>query len=342
MIEIKQLIRPNILALKPYSSSRELHSGREGILLDANENPYGMLNRYPDPYQRALKNKLAIFKGVAQENIFFGNGSDEVIDLAFRIFCNPTVDKALTFSPTYGMYSVSAAINNIELISLPLGNDFQINMDKLSTYFNDTRIKLIFICSPNNPTGNLINNSDIMFIINKFKGVVIIDEAYIDFANTDSFINLLHSHNNLIVMQTFSKAWGLASARLGMAYSNKEIISVYNRVKPPYNVSEINQQAAIDVLENLENYREKLALINKEKERLKSKLKTINCVKKIYPSDANFLLIEVTDANRLYKYLVTQRIIIRNRDTQIANCLRISIGTAYENEKLINALRIYI
>lgn len=341
MIDINQIIRPNILTLNPYTSARDAHTGREGVFLDANENPYGTLNRYPDPYQRKLKQKLAMLKGVAQENIFIGNGSDEVIDLAFRIFCNPGEDKVLTFSPTYGMYSVSAAINNIELINLPLANDFQINMDELSPYLNDSSIKLIFICSPNNPTGNLIYSADIELILNQFEGIVILDEAYIDFANRDSLIGLLQSHNNLIVMQTFSKAWGLAAARLGTAYSSEEIIAIYNRVKPPYNVSAINQQAAIDALDNIKNYKEKLALIKTEKERLITKLKTIHRIKTIYPSDANFLLIEVTDANRLYKDLVAKKIIIRNRDKQIANCLRISIGTAEENEKLINALRTY-
>jgi histidinol-phosphate aminotransferase len=239
------------------------------------------------------------------------------------------------------MYSVSAAINNIELINLPLANDFQINMDELSPYLNDSSIKLIFICSPNNPTGNLIYSADIELILNQFEGIVILDEAYIDFANRDSLIGLLQSHNNLIVMQTFSKAWGLAAARLGTAYSSEEIIAIYNRVKPPYNVSAINQQAAIDALDNIKNYKEKLALIKTEKERLITKLKTIHRIKTIYPSDANFLLIEVADANRLYKDLVAKKIIIRNRDKQIANCLRISIGTAEENEKLINALRTY-
>jgi histidinol-phosphate aminotransferase len=341
MIDIKQIIRPNILTLNPYTSARDAHTGREGVFLDANENPYGTLNRYPDPCQRKLKQKLAILKGVTQENIFIGNGSDEVIDLAFRIFCNPGEDKALTFSPTYGMYSVSAAINNIELINLPLVNDFQINMDELSPYLNDSSIKLIFICSPNNPTGNLIYSADIELILNQFEGIVILDEAYIDFANRDSLIGLLQSHNNLIVMQTFSKAWGLAAARLGTAYSSEEIIAIYNRVKPPYNVSAINQQAAIDALDNIKNYKEKLALIKTEKERLITKLKTIHRIKTIYPSDANFLLIEVADANRFYKDLVAKKIIIRNRDKQITNCLRISIGTAEENEKLINALRTY-
>jgi histidinol-phosphate aminotransferase len=341
MIDINQIIRPNILTLNPYTSARDAHTGREGVFLDANENPYGTLNRYPDPYQRKLKQKLAILKGVAQENIFIGNGSDEVIDLAFRIFCNPGEDKVLTFSPTYGMYSVSAAINNIELINLPLANDFQINMDELSPYLNDSSIKLIFICSPNNPTGNLIYSADIELILNQFEGIVILDEAYIDFANRDSLIGLLQSHNNLIVMQTFSKAWGLAAARLGTAYSSEEIIAIYNRVKPPYNVSAINQQAAIDALDNIKNYKEKLALIKTEKERLITKLKTIHRIKTIYPSDANFLLIEVADANRFYKDLVAKKIIIRNRDKQITNCLRISIGTAEENEKLINALRTY-
>ena len=350
MINIKNIVRPNILELKPYSSARDEFTGKEGIFLDANENPYefplsfgeglGMgLNRYPDPYQKELKQKLAELKGLNTNNIFVGNGSDEVIDLAFRIFCSQGFDKALTFSPTYGMYDVSAAINNIELLKLHLNEEFQIDLEELKPYLNDDSIKLIFICSPNNPTGNLMNKNYIEFILNNFNGIVIIDEAYIDFAEADSLISLTNQYNNLIVSQTFSKAWGLAAARVGTAYANEEIITLYNKVKPPYNVSKINQQAAIDALDNSSRFEKNLISILAEKERLKTEIQEINLVKKIYPSDANFLLLEVEDANQIYSQLVNQQIITRNRTTQVTNCIRISVGTPEENNELIKALK---
>lgn len=339
MILIKNIVRPNILKLKPYSSARDEFTGKEGIFLDANENPFGELNRYPDPYQKELKEKLAALKEVNTNTIFIGNGSDEVIDLAFRIFCCPGFNKALTFSPTYGMYDVSAAINDVELLKLPLNQDFQIDLEKVKPYLNDELITLLFICSPNNPTGNLINKEDIAYILNNFKGIVIVDEAYIDFAEADSLLGLLHQYNNLIISQTFSKAWGLAAARVGTAYSNKEIIQLYNKVKAPYTISEINQKAAIKALENYTTYKQHVKLILDEKERLKTELQQISLVKKIYPSDANFLLVEVDDANQRYTQLVNQQIITRNRNMQVPNCLRISVGTKEENDKLIHALK---
>lgn len=339
MIKLENIVRPNIWELQPYSSARDEFSGKDGIFLDANENPFGDLNRYPDPYQKELKQKLAKLKEVDSNNIFVGNGSDEVIDLAFRIFCSPGFDKALTFTPTYGMYDVSAAINNIELLKLPLNQDFQIDLEKVKPYFNDSSIKLIFICSPNNPTGNLVNKNDIEFILNNFKGIVVIDEAYIDFTEGASLIKLINQYNNLIVSQTFSKAWGLAAARVGLAYANSEIISLYNKVKPPYNVSELNQKAALKALENIGNYQQNLETIIKEKELLKQALLKLSLVKKVYPSDANFLLIEVENADEIYTTLVNQQIITRNRDKQVANCIRISVGTPEENNKLINALK---
>lgn len=341
MIKLENIVRPNILELQPYSSARDEFAGEEGIFLDANENPFGELNRYPDPYQKELKQKLSELKGVSTNNIFVGNGSDEVIDLAFRIFCSPGFDKALTFSPTYGMYDVSAAINNVELLKLPLNEAFQIDMEKTKPYLIDNSIKLIFICSPNNPTANLMNIKDIEFILNNFNGIVIIDEAYIDFADADSLINLIKQFNNLIVSQTFSKAWGLAAARVGLAYANPEIIALYNKVKPPYNVSKLNQEAAIKALDNYKNYKEMLALILDEKERLKIELETIDSVKNIYPSNANFLLVEVDNANELYQLLVEHKIITRNRNKQVSNCLRITVGTPEETNNLINALKTY-
>ncbi|SDC83963.1 histidinol-phosphate transaminase [Williamwhitmania taraxaci] len=339
MVDIEKLVRPNILALKPYSSARDEYAGGAGIFLDANENPFGELNRYPDPHQRDLKHKLATLKAVNDNNIFVGNGSDEVIDLAFRIFCIPGVDKALTFAPTYGMYEVSSAINNIELLTIPLTTDFQIDVEKVKLYFADSSIKLLFICSPNNPTGNLMNKRDVEYILKNFNGIVIIDEAYIDFAKEASLISLIDQYNNLIVSQTFSKAWGLAAARVGLAYANSEVISLFNKVKSPYNVSKINQQAAIDALTKFEVYSERLTLILKEKERLIAQLQELVIVKKIYPSDANFLLLEVEHADSLYTALVAQHIITRNRSKQVENCIRISIGTPHENDELVKALK---
>lgn len=339
MIKIDDIVRPNILELQPYSSARDEFTGKDGIFLDANENPFGELNRYPDPYQKELKERLAELKGVKTNSIFIGNGSDEVIDLAFRIFCSPGFDKALTFSPTYGMYDVSSAINNVELLKLPLNDVFQIDLEKVKPYLTDTHVKLIFICSPNNPTGNLIRKTDIEFILNNFMGIVILDEAYIDFAKGESLIGFTNQYNNLIVSQTFSKSWGLAAARVGLAYANPQIISLYNKVKPPYNVSELNQKAAIEALANQSDFQENLNTILTQKENLKTKLSKISLVKKIYPSDANFLLVEVDNADELYSTLVEQKIITRNRNKQVNNCIRISVGTPEENNKLINTLK---
>ncbi|PKR80170.1 histidinol-phosphate transaminase [Brumimicrobium salinarum] len=339
MVEINNLVRSNVLTLQPYSSARSKFTGKDGTFLDANENPFGTLNRYPDPQQSELKKKLAQLKGVNTQNIFVGNGSDEVIDLAFRIFCNPGKDKALTFSPTYGMYNVSAAINNIELIEQPLNSAFQIDLPTLRPYFNDPSIKLMFICSPNNPTGNLIDRAAIDYILTNFKGIVIVDEAYIDFATDESLISMIDQYNNLIVSQTFSKAWGLAAARLGTAYADKEIINLYNKVKPPYNVSELNQKAANEALDKIKKYEENLAVILSERKRVEKALSNIKEVQKVYPSDANYILIEVQNADQLYTDLVNQNIITRNRNNQVKNCIRISIGTPEENNILINAIK---
>ena len=339
MIDLNKIVRPNILNLQPYSSARDEYNGSDGIFLDANENPYGELNRYPDPYQKELKDGLAELKKINPENIFVGNGSDEVIDLAFRIFCEPGKDKALTFSPTYGMYDVSAAINNIELLKIPLTEEFQIKTSELKQYLNNKGIKLIFICSPNNPTGNSIAIRDLEAVLKNFNGIVIIDEAYIDFSSVESCIKLLKNYSNLIISQTFSKAWGLAAARVGIAYANKEIINLYNKVKPPYNISKLNQQSAITALSNSTNYERNIQLILNEKERLATVLKSIDVIKKVYPSDANFFLIEVKDANKIYNTLSTKRIITRNRNTVIKNCIRITVGTKTENDKLINELK---
>ena len=338
-IKIEELVRKNIRVLAPYSSARDEYSGKEGFFLDANENPFGIYNRYPDPYQPALKQKLAEIKNTNPETIFIGNGSDEIIDLAFRVFCEPKQDKALTFVPTYGMYEVSANINDVELIQLPLNENFQIEKKDLEPYFLDDFLKLIFICSPNNPTGNLLKTEDIEFILEKFTGIVIIDEAYIDFCEQPSFITKISKYPNLIIIQTLSKAWGMAGIRLGIGYMNEEILSYYNRVKAPYNISVINQQTAMEVLNNEEKFTQEVRAILIEKQRLIQNLSELKMIKKIFPSNANFLLVEVENADELYGKLIEKKIIIRNRNSVIKNCVRISVGTFEENEELLNALK---
>jgi histidinol-phosphate aminotransferase len=338
---LESLVRNNIRTLVPYASAREEFKGVEATFLDANENPFGQYNRYPDPYQIQLKSKLAKIKGCQLHQIFVGNGSDEVIDLALRVFCNPGVDKALTFSPTYGMYEVSAAINNIELIQLPLDEEFQIQKDLLKPYWTDKNLKLIFICSPNNPTGNHFRKEDIEFILQNFNGIVLIDEAYIDFSTRETFIKKLNQFPNLIVSQTLSKAWGLAGIRIGLAFMNDAILTYYNKVKAPYNVSWANQELAIESLNHLGQFQANLEQILSEKERLYHELLELSFIKRIFPSDANFYLVEVENANVVYDYLVKNKVIIRNRSKIFPNSVRITIGTAEENNKLINLLKNY-
>jgi histidinol-phosphate aminotransferase len=334
--DIVSLVRKNILSLKPYSSARDEFSGKEGVFLDANENPFGDLNRYPDPHQKLLKEKISEIKVVPASSIFIGNGSDEVIDLTFRIFCNPGKDKALIFTPTYGMYEVSAEINDVELVKIPLTTEFQIDFDALANYSYDKNLKLIFICSPNNPTSNSIQN--IETVLQKFNGIVIVDEAYIDFSEADSLLVKINQYPNLIVMQTFSKAWGLAAARVGMAFSNDLVISLYNKIKPPYNVSEPNQRAALNALQNIVEFESRKSIILEQRTWLQKQLASLDVVIKIYPTDANFLLVEMTDANKIYQELVDQKVITRNRHSVIANCIRITVGSPEENQVLIEAL----
>ncbi len=337
---LQQIVRENIWNLTPYSSARDEYKGTADVFLDANENPFGTLNRYPDPYQKTIKEKLSALKKVSQEELFVGNGSDEVIDLAYRIFCEPGKDKALTFTPTYGMYDVSAEINNIELLKVPLTDDFQLPITELNTHLQDETLKLIFLCSPNNPTGNLLASEDIEYVLQNFNGIVIIDEAYIDFSSEPSFIKKIKTYPNLIVSQTFSKAWGLAGVRVGVAYANEAIIKLYNNVKPPYNVSALNQQAVEDALDNYAEVLQNINIILLEKERLYTELEQLPIVKKIYPSEANFYLVEVTDANGIYRYLTENKIIIRNRHNIKTNCVRITIGNQKENQELINQLNV--
>ena len=339
MADIKRLVRENVIRLTPYSCARDEFQGSSGIFMDANENPYGNLNRYPDPYQKQLKAAVSRFKGIEEEKIFLGNGSDEIIDLCFRIFCNPGIDSILTFTPTYGMYEVSASVNDVNVIKIPLNENFQINIGKTEPFLSDKNLKLIFICSPNNPTSNSMNYSDVEYIISKFSGIVVIDEAYIDFSEIPSFIKLIGKYPNLILMQTFSKAFGLAAVRVGIAFSSHEIIQYFNKMKPPYNISTINQKAVLRKLGKTDVYRIQVQQIKNERERLSGMLKKMEITEKVYPSDANFLLVKVKDANYIYNTLINKSIIVRNRSSVIGNCLRITVGKPAENNKLINALK---
>ena len=335
--ELNHLVRKNILGLKLYSSARDEYTGNEGIFLDANENPFGELNRYPDPHQKELKISISKLKSISEKNIFIGNGSDEVIDLTYRIFCNPGKDKAIILSPTYGMYEVSAEINDIEIIKVPLNDKFQIDSNSLEKYFSNDTIKLLFICSPNNPTGNTIDN--IENIIEKFKGIVFVDEAYNDFSDAPSLINKINQYPNLIVSQTFSKAWALAAVRTGVAYSNNDIIALLNKVKPPYNVSTLNQNAVIESLLNYTEFVKRKNSILEQKEWLIKQFGQIKSIIKIYPSNANFILIETRNASALYNELINKKIITRNRNNLVKNCIRITVGSQIENEILIKALK---
>jgi len=337
MFDLDRLVRPNILTLEPYSSARDEFSGSEGVFLDANENPFGELNRYPDQLQKQLKQKLAEVKQVPAENIFLGNGSDEIIDLCFRIFCEPGKDTAMTFTPTYGMYEVSANINNVQLIKVPLDDNFQIDEKTAISKSESEKLKLIFICSPNNPTGNTLNAVE--KIIQNFTGIVVVDEAYIDFSNSESLSQKISQYPNLIVLQTLSKAWGLAAARIGIAYANTQIINYLNKIKPPYNISTPNQVAAVQALKNVARYKLQKAILLEQKDLMIGELQKLAIVKNIYPSDANFVLIEVTEADAIYNTLITNNIIIRNRSKVVNNCLRITIGTPQENSALLAALK---
>lgn len=337
MFSLEKIVRPNILALKPYSSARDEFKGTATAYLDANENPFGTLNRYPEPLQKQLKEKLSEIKNVPAENIFIGNGSDEAIDLCFRIFCEPGKDKVLTFTPTYGMYKVSADINNVDLTEVQLTADFQIDVKNALPLLKDENLKLVFLCSPNNPTGNILN--DVEVILRNFNGIVVVDEAYIDFSDTVSLLQKLAQYPNLIVLQTLSKAWGLAAARVGLAFASAEIISLFNKVKPPYNVSRLNYEAALLALENQEIVEQQKAILLEQRAKLIEDLGRLSITKKIYPTDANFVSVEVTDADTIYNALVERGIILRNRNTVISGCLRITIGTPEENTLLITTLK---
>lgn len=333
--DLNALVRPNILALHPYSSARDEFTGDEGIFLDANENPFGQTNRYPDPHQRILKKALSERKNISTENIFIGNGSDEVIDLIYRVFCEPLQDKVIICPPTYGMYEVSANINNVAVINIPLTDQFELNLDAILS----RQAKCIFVCSPNNPTGNRLKNVE--RLLREFSGIVVVDEAYIDFCDDNSYIEKLNEYPNLIVMQTFSKAWGLAGARVGVAYANAAIIELMDKTKPPYNVSSLNQNEALTALSNSAEFERQLTVILDQRALLERELTQLPIVKQIYPSDANFLLVEVTDANAIYQYLVNREVIVRNRNSVVRNALRITVGSPEENRVLLEELKNY-
>ncbi|MBI1287984.1 MAG: histidinol-phosphate transaminase [Flavobacteriales bacterium] len=340
MVDIQKLIRPNVRNLKPYSSARDEFKGSASVWLDANENPNNTgLNRYPDPLQWKLKARISELKHVPKENIFLGNGSDEAIDLLFRAFCESGKDKALICSPTYGMYQVSADINDVEVIDVPLTPDWQLNLEAIELRFSDANIKLLFICSPNNPTGNCMQRSDVLQLASNFNGLVVIDEAYIDFSEQDSFSKELGNHNNLVVLQTLSKAWGLAGIRLGMAFANEEVIEVLNRIKPPYNVNQLSQEVALRELMNVAAFNKEVKTILTERKRLEVELDQLKNVLTIYPSDANFLLVKFTEPKTIYDALTDKGIVVRDRSKVAEGCLRITVGTEEENTTLLAELK---
>ena len=344
MKSLEQLVRPNIWSLAPYSSARDEYSGKEAhVFLDANENPYnGPYNRYPDPLQRELKAVLSKVKGVPAENIFLGNGSDEAIDLPYRVFCEPGRDNVVAIAPTYGMYQVCADINNVEYRTVLLDEGYQIQAEKLLEAC-DANTKIIWICSPNNPTGNSLDRDQILRVIEGFDGIVIVDEAYIDFAQQLSLRQELPTHPNLIILQTMSKAWGSAAIRLGMAFASKEIIRIYNKVKYPYNVNLLTQQQAMEMLKDPFEVDKWVKMLLQERSRLMQAFLELPICEQVYKTDANFFLARMTDAQHIYDYLVDKGIIVRNRSrVQLCqNCLRITIGTRTENNELLSALRQY-
>ncbi|MFN8344101.1 MAG: histidinol-phosphate transaminase [Spirosomataceae bacterium] len=344
---LNNLLRPHILNLVPYSSARDEYTGKEGVFLDANENPYQSANgqhwnRYPDPYQWAIKEKLAPIKGVRPSQIFLGNGSDEPIDLLVRAVCTPREDNMILMPPTYGMYQVSADINDVPVIKVPLTPDFQIDTENVLAAVTP-QTKIIWVCSPNNPSGNLMRRDDICRLLDNFNGLVVVDEAYIDFAEEPSFTQELDRFPNLVVLQTFSKAWGLASLRLGMCFASEELIRVLNKIKPPYNLSGATQQLLLEALDHVEAKNSMVRDILAEREQLRTNLEALPLVQKIYPSDSNFLLVRFEEALPVMHYLLNEKIIVRDRSKVklCDECLRITVGTAEENRVLVEALKVF-
>lgn len=348
MFNLDKLLRPNIQKLTPYSSARDEFSGDAKVFLDANENSLGSpltkwYNRYPDPHQQKIKQVLSKIKGVGAEHIFLGNGSDECIDLLYRSFCNPGKDNVIICPPTYGMYEVSANINDVELRKAPLLENYQLDLVHLENLV-DENTKLIWICSPNNPTGNSLKRTDIEAVLNNFNGIVVIDEAYINFAKQKSFVQELSEYRNLVVMQTFSKAWGLAGLRLGMAFASTEIIDVLNKVKPPYNINQATQELALKALEEVGQVNDMIKILVDMREALAEVLATVPTVEAVYPSDANFLLVKIKDARKVYEFMLTKGIVLRDRSNVklCEDCLRITVGTEKENTELVDALAEWI
>jgi len=342
--DVQQLLRDNIRRLTPYSSARDEFTGKALINLDANENSLGSpltrwYNRYPDPYQHLAKEAISKIKGIPAQNIFIGNGSDECIDLLYRCFCNPGTDNVIICPPTYGMYEVSANINDVEVRKAPLLDDFQLNLAHIETLI-DGHTKIIWICSPNNPTGNSINRQDIEMVLNNFNGIVVIDEAYINFSKQKPFIQELPEYPNLVVLQTFSKAWGLAGLRLGLAFASTSIIQVINKVKPPYNISQVAQELVLQAVREVEQVNDMITELVSMRDALSEVLAQMPVVEKVFPSDANFILVKIKEARKVYEFLLSKSIVVRDRSNVLLcnDCLRITIGTEQENTALVDAL----
>jgi histidinol-phosphate aminotransferase len=345
--DLNKLVRENIKTLKPYSSARSEFSGVAKVFLDANENSFGSpltkwYNRYPDPLQWELKDKISKIKNIAPENILLGNGSDECIDLLIRAFCDPKKDNLIICPPTYGMYEVYAHINDVTIKEVQLLSNFQLNLEELENAI-DASTKMIFFCSPNNPTGNSLDRDDIEMVLNNFDGIVVIDEAYINYSRQRSFIADLKDYPNLVVMQTFSKAWGLAALRLGMNFGSKGIIDILNKIKPPYNINQATQELALKALDHVDDVNAMIKETVKERDILGKGLAEIPFVQKIYPSDANFILVKMTDATDVYNFLKEKGIVVRNRSNVVLceDCLRITVGTPDENQQLLQVMMSY-
>ena len=339
-MKLNKLIRDNIAALKPYSSARDEFSGEAMVFLDANENPYNEpYNRYPDPHHKALKDRIAVLKGVDPESIFLGNGSDEPIDLLVRAFCEPGRNNIVIMTPTYGMYEVAAGINKVETIKVQLSSDFQLSAANMLSAVNEES-RLMFLCSPNNPTGNLLDGGEILTLVKNFNGIVVVDEAYIDFAPGNSLLPLLSAYDNLVVLQTFSKAWGMAGLRLGMAFGSPELIAVLNKIKYPYNLNVLTQEVALSRLDHAAEVEAWVAHLIEERHRLATALLRMPRVERIFPSDANFLLIRIRNARSVYKQLLQKGIVVRDRSAVVLchDTLRITVGTPSENNQLLEAL----
>jgi histidinol-phosphate aminotransferase len=344
MFNLDELVRENIKRLTPYSSARDEFKGEANVFLDANENSFGSpltkwYNRYPDPLQSKVKDRLSAIKGIPSHNIFLGNGSDECIDLLIRAFCEPGVDNIIICPPTYGMYEVSANINNVAIKKISLTPEFQLNLEAIANAI-DEHTKLIFLCSPNNPTGNSLNRDDVQALLNNYFGIVVIDEAYINFSRFRSFTQELNEYPNLVVMQTLSKAWGLAALRIGMAFASEEIVHILNKIKPPYNINQASQELALQALDNVQEVNDMIREIVNERQLLEKSLPSLGMVQLIHPSDANFLLVQVKEPVKIYRYLLNRGIVVRDRSRVelCEGCLRITVGTPHENKLLLEAL----